>query len=219
LCDAEAFVKISILILATVLTCGVASAAEAAERYSFSGTASYQTNVAGNTGGYYDVTFTSASVPQSGGPGYTYVYDLTGTATFTPFFPSQSNPVVSGTLTDIYTLVLRQDATTPAYYVDLFDSSASILWSITGSASDVVMLDLTRPGSATPPTNIIDQNFIDFTNGGYGLIEVPQSYLTFTIADIPAAVPEPASWALMVGGFGLAGATLRRRRSQALARG
>jgi PEP-CTERM motif len=27
-----------------------------------------------------------------------------------------------------------------------------------------------------------------------------------------AAVPEPASWALMIGGFGLAGAALRRRR-------
>ncbi|HEX4712353.1 PEPxxWA-CTERM sorting domain-containing protein [Phenylobacterium sp.] len=31
---------------------------------------------------------------------------------------------------------------------------------------------------------------------------------------LPAgAVPEPASWALMIGGFGLAGASLRRRRS------
>lgn len=29
-----------------------------------------------------------------------------------------------------------------------------------------------------------------------------------------AAVPEPASWALMVGGFGLAGAAMRRRRVQ-----
>lgn len=30
-----------------------------------------------------------------------------------------------------------------------------------------------------------------------------------------AAVPEPATWALMLGGFGLAGAALRRRRSVA----
>jgi hypothetical protein len=29
----------------------------------------------------------------------------------------------------------------------------------------------------------------------------------------PAAVPEPASWALMIGGFALAGGALRRRRS------
>jgi hypothetical protein len=29
---------------------------------------------------------------------------------------------------------------------------------------------------------------------------------------VPAAVPEPASWALMVGGFGLVGGALRRRR-------
>jgi hypothetical protein len=32
-----------------------------------------------------------------------------------------------------------------------------------------------------------------------------------------AGVPEPASWALMIGGFGLAGASLRRRRAVAAA--
>lgn len=31
------------------------------------------------------------------------------------------------------------------------------------------------------------------------------------------AIPEPASWALMIGGFGMAGAILRRRRALALA--
>jgi hypothetical protein len=37
--------------------------------------------------------------------------------------------------------------------------------------------------------------------------------LSFQIfsADAPAAVPEPASWAMMITGFALAGATLRRR--------
>ena len=32
-----------------------------------------------------------------------------------------------------------------------------------------------------------------------------------------AAVPEPATWAMMLGGFGLAGASLRRRRSDRIA--
>ena len=37
-----------------------------------------------------------------------------------------------------------------------------------------------------------------------------------TFGDLPsAAVPEPAAWALMIAGFGLAGATLRRRRALA----
>ena len=36
---------------------------------------------------------------------------------------------------------------------------------------------------------------------------------SFTLAD--SAVPEPATWAMMIGGFGLAGATLRRRKALA----
>ena len=35
---------------------------------------------------------------------------------------------------------------------------------------------------------------------------------TFSAVLAPSAVPEPASWALMIGGFGLAGAALRRQR-------
>lgn len=38
------------------------------------------------------------------------------------------------------------------------------------------------------------------------------STVTVTVDSI---VPEPASWALMIGGFGMAGATLRRRRALA----
>ena len=37
-----------------------------------------------------------------------------------------------------------------------------------------------------------------------------------SIASVSGAVPEPASWALMIGGFGLVGGALRRRRSAAL---
>lgn len=38
---------------------------------------------------------------------------------------------------------------------------------------------------------------------------------TFTLISDSAAVPEPGAWALMITGFGLAGATLRRRRTVA----
>jgi hypothetical protein len=36
-------------------------------------------------------------------------------------------------------------------------------------------------------------------------------------ADSAAPTPEPAAWALMIGGFGLAGAAMRRRRRAAAA--
>jgi hypothetical protein len=38
-------------------------------------------------------------------------------------------------------------------------------------------------------------------------------YAKFWLESMPSAVPEPATWAMMITGFGLAGAALRRRRS------
>ena len=32
---------------------------------------------------------------------------------------------------------------------------------------------------------------------------------------VVGAVPEPATWAMMIGGFGIAGASMRRRRNKA----
>ena len=61
-------------------------------------------------------------------------------------------------------------------------------------------------------TNGLQQLVVSGTSGGNG------SYAG-TVAFTPAmgAVPEPASWALMILGFGSAGAMLRRRRSIAIA--
>ncbi len=54
--------------------------------------------------------------------------------------------------------------------------------------------------------------------GSATLSIVPQvggtAQLTYNYTEATAAVPEPATWALMSGGFGGAGAMLRRRRSQ-----
>ena len=60
-------------------------------------------------------------------------------------------------------------------------------------------------------------NFGDFgggLNSGWGEFSgyVPIFIHTAFINNAIAAVPEPTTWALMIGGFGLAGASLRRRR-------
>ena len=47
----------------------------------------------------------------------------------------------------------------------------------------------------------------------FGVLRSGEVY-NFSLGD---AVPEPASWAMMIAGFGLAGAAMRRRPSQALA--
>lgn len=49
----------------------------------------------------------------------------------------------------------------------------------------------------------------------YAFESVAGATITATTA-IPAAVPEPATWAMMIGGFGVIGAAARRRRRTAV---
>ncbi len=61
----------------------------------------------------------------------------------------------------------------------------------------------------------VSLNDADFNKGYFGLTDGEKYGATikgkFTL--IAASAPEPATWAMMIAGFGLAGATLRRRRS------
>jgi hypothetical protein len=53
--------------------------------------------------------------------------------------------------------------------------------------------------------------------GGLPLQAVGVGNLQLNIINIGGAVPEPSSWAMLIIGFGLVGATLRRRRGMAAA--
>ena len=58
-----------------------------------------------------------------------------------------------------------------------------------------------------------------FNGPSFGVMaQGPITMSTFTVNDPagPGPVPEPAAWALMIGGFGAAGAMLRRRRPAAV---
>jgi hypothetical protein len=64
-----------------------------------------------------------------------------------------------------------------------------------------------------------DRGLIDFSNSGHLAFILPDD-VTFTSAGgnsmiinaIPGGVPEPASWAMLIGGLGLVGAVARRKR-------
>jgi hypothetical protein len=79
-----------------------------------------------------------------------------------------------------------------------------------------------EPGLLDPGRMTISVNGGAFNEGLFGLHEGKKKGLKvdaeFHWDNDPTfgAVPEPATWALMIGGFGMAGATLRRRRTVAL---
>ena len=87
-------------------------------------------------------------------------------------------------------------------------------------------------GGLTAPTTtgLWTQFYVGWNSGSHTSADIAlvnhntiRSGNDFVLDDIafgatrPGGVPEPASWALMIGGFGMAGAMLRRRRAVAVA--
>ncbi|WP_426162920.1 PEPxxWA-CTERM sorting domain-containing protein [Sandarakinorhabdus sp. DWP1-3-1] len=84
-----------------------------------------------------------------------------------------------------------------------------------GTTSFTVNLPEFGPGAAIPSTRVA----VDFGSSFAAVTEVRWSngaefhqVDNLVVAVATAAVPEPASWALLIAGFGMTGAALRRRR-------
>jgi len=94
-------------------------------------------------------------------------------------------------------------------------------------------IDDDNPGTASyaDAANLVDLD-LDFAVGADGLLRLewfedfndsaisPDAIwnsgtitVTYEALDTPGAVPEPATWAMLIGGFGMVGGTLRRRRT------
>ena len=94
-------------------------------------------------------------------------------------------------------------------------------WNYTGAAfngvriTDLSNLSAFNGWGVLPSTTMTG---FSFSTGGGSLYVNWQGVQTFTGATVAlgGAVPEPASWALMLGGVGLVGGALRSRRRQAV---
>jgi hypothetical protein len=67
----------------------------------------------------------------------------------------------------------------------------------------------------TPAGTVCNVNNSIFGDNSYLNVADVTGAVTVTFASTPIAIPEPAAWALMIGGFLVVGGALRRRRSVA----
>lgn len=149
---------------------------------------------------------------------------------------------LQGTVTftggDIVTLT--NNTTSPAQWelVQLAFTPKPSVYTVTQGTSDMSFTGVTgkytgaSDVATTTSTNLTAQAFADltttsfsFTGFTYSLVYQKGTATAFTPSQLtmgytvgisaPASVPEPATWALLVGGFGGVGTALRRRRGMA----
>ena len=105
------------------------------------------------------------------------------------------------------------------------DGSTSIAFTFNDFAvgeSFVWVIDVDNPDFATVFGDqlIGSTGYADFSNGlrGLGVFEAvagnsdAAQFVIRTFTPTPGGVPEPAAWAMMLGGFGLVGSAMRRRK-------
>lgn len=65
------------------------------------------------------------------------------------------------------------------------------------------------------PNNVGNEDFLFGNWSGSAWNDIPAGSLGYVVefGGLANAIPEPGTWALMIGGFGMAGAAMRRRRT------
>lgn len=126
----------------------------------------------------------------------------------TAFAPQGGSGVTTG-----YTgpAAFADGSTSIAFTFNNFDVGESFVW----------LIDVDGPNQVTVLGNelIGSTGYADFSNGlrGVGVFEAVMGnadaaqFVIKTLTPSPG-VPEPAAWAMMLGGFGIVGAAMRRRK-------
>ena len=162
---------------------------------------------------------------------YTFTGDFTGTLAGTPFATTATFTGIGDT-DDVMTVGGSQRVTLTSLTVDAAGGPYTVTTTTQfyKNAADYVGLFFGSNGtgggsfSGGPiagydglsdlPTTALDQTFGSFafftTNQGDVFID---SFTNGSFSASLAAVPEPATWAMMIGGVGMAGGALRRRKA------
>lgn len=102
-------------------------------------------------------------------------------------------------------------ASSPGVTINAYNSAGGLLQSLTGVASSSGFAIQTLTATGVARVDIVGTFSSTFANSAriFGI-----DNLTFTPAATAGAVPEPATWAMMIVGFGLVGGAMRRRQAK-----
>ena len=201
-------------------TGGVAAKTASGERYlelAQSATSTATFNTASYTGltvsfNLYGIESVDGNGPQGNGPD-PFLITVNGVQLY-----NISIANYGGGNTQSYNGNLAQSGPGNTYAPGTGEIAAGTLGYGTGSFGDsTYLVNFTIPNAVTTTisftgaTNEAASNS-DGTTGGNEAYGVDNFRLTGTAVSGPGAVPEPASWAMMIAGFGMMGAGLRYRR-------